>query len=62
MSSPKRNLYNVIDGPPSKVISLRVDSITIEILEIIEELKMNKSQFIRKAILNEAIRKKYYGG
>lgn len=51
MSSAKRNLDNVIDGPPSPVVTFRADKKTIEILNMVFNAGANKSEFIRNAIL-----------
>ncbi len=51
MSSAKRNLDNVIDGPSSPVVTFRADKKTIEILKIVSNLGENKSEFIRNSIL-----------
>lgn len=56
----KRNLDNVIDGPPSKMTTLRMDTRTKDILELLKKIGMNKSEFIRNAILEKAVREKLW--
>lgn len=55
-----RNLDNVRGGPWSKLLTLRIDSRTKDILEILKKMKRNKSEFIRNAILEKAVREKLW--
>ena len=48
-----RNLDNVIGGTSSPMISIRVDKKAKDILKLVFEAGMNKSEFIRNAILEK---------